>query len=105
MACLWGCTNPDPVLGWHIKEFSNVSELENEIILKSYHKVADYYGGDYRRWLDYGYSYQVHYWGDFDNDGKPEYHSEGPEPSPEFNWYAFLRGWWPEEVYVWHDNC
>jgi len=99
VACLWGCTNVDPVLGWHTKWFSSTSALENEIFPKGYYKVSSNYGGDYRRWVGYGYSYQVH------SIGGGYWHSEGPEPSPDFNWYAYLRGWWPVEVSTWHYNC
>lgn len=99
IACLWGCTNPDSVLGWHTKWFASTTDLENEILPKGYHKVSDNYGGDYRRWLDYGYSRQVH------SIGGGWWHNEGPEASPEFNWYAYLRGWWPVEVSHWHYNC
>lgn len=99
IACLWGCTNPDPVLGWHTKYFASITALENEIFPKGYHKVSDNYGGDYARTLSYGYRYQVH------SIGGGYWHSEGPEPDVEFNWYAYLRGWWPVEVSWWHYTC
>ena len=106
IACLWGCTNQDPELGWHTKWFASVTDLENEIFPKDYHRVSSNYGGSYRRWVDYGYSYQVHATADVDpNTGRGTWHNEGPEPSSEFNWYAYLRGWWPVEVSTWHYNC
>jgi len=99
VACLWGCTNADPSLGWHTKRFSSTSALENEIFPRGYHRVNDYAGGSYRRWLSYGYSYQVHY------ASNGYWHSEGPEPSAEFSWYAFLNGWYFPEARDWHQAC
>ncbi len=99
VACLWGCTNVDPVLGWHTKTFSSTTALQNEIYPKGYHKASNNYGGDYRRSLPYAYSYQVH------PQGVGVWHSEGPEPNPEFDWYSFLRGWWPQEIQAWHTAC
>ncbi len=99
VACLWGCNNTDSVLGWHTKWFQSTTALENEILPKGYRRLGDQYGGDYGRSISYGYRWQVH------SIGGGWWHSEGPEPDPAFNWYAFLRGWWPVEVQVWHTNC
>lgn len=108
VACLWGCTNVDPELGWssHEKVFSSQTALENEIFSQGYHQTADYACGDplepcpndYTRGIDYGYRYQVNWDGD-------KAHVEGPEPNPESNWYGFVNDFWPEEVTVWHSDC
>lgn len=106
VACLWGCTNVDSVLGWHTKWFESRTALENEILPKGYVRLSDAYGGDYGRSISYGYRWQVHATADVDpNTGRGTWHNEGPEPDPAFNWYAYLRGWWPVEVSVWHDTC
>lgn len=103
IACLWGCTNSDPVLGWHTKQFPSQSALENEIYAKGYHQTASYipgYQNDYTRGISYGYRYEVAW-----SPSTKTAHSEGPEPNPEANWYGFLHGFWPEEVYDWHNQC
>jgi len=110
VACLWGCTNVDPVLGWSsdTKLFTSRSALEASIWPLGYHYTTiPGLEGTYSRWLSYGYRYEIQSAGTVVINGRTYYkfHSEGPEPSPEFNWYASLRGWWPTEVYVWHDNC
>lgn len=99
VACLWGCNNIDPLLGWHEKYFTSITALENEILPKAYVKINDYEGGSYGRAIGYGYRWQVH------SIGGGRWHSEGPEPNPAFNWYAYLRGWWWLEVYDWHYNA
>jgi len=108
VACLWGCTNKDPNLGWHEKNFANQSALETEIYNKGYHRTAGYAAGqlgdyadaDYTRGISYGYRYQVNWYKTI-----KKAHSEGPEANPESNWYGFIHDYWPEEVFDWHLNC
>jgi hypothetical protein len=109
IACLWGCTNIDPILGWHVKYFASQSALESEIYGKGYHRTAGYAAGqfwqdyadaDYTRGINYGYRYQVTW-----NNSTKMAHSEGPEPNGEANWYGFIHGFWPEEVFEWHYQC
>lgn len=105
VACLWGCTNTDSVLGWHTKYFASRTALEKEIGPKGYHRIGDNYGGDYRRWLSYGYSYQVNPLS-ADSNGKGTWHGEGPESNPEFpNWHAIINAWYLPEIKDWHDSC
>lgn len=99
VACLWGCNNIDHNIGWHEKWFSSTTALENEILPKGYAKISDNYGGDYSKPIGYGYRWQIH------PAGGGKWHNEGPEPNPAFNWYAYLRGWWPLEAYYWHNSC
>jgi len=99
VACLWGCTNNDPNLGWHKKWFASTADLEREVYSKGYAKLSTEYGGDYSRAIGYGYRWQVF------SDGGGWWHSEGPEPNSAFNWYAFLRDWWPLETRIWHGSC
>lgn len=103
VACLWGCTRIDAALGWHTKYFSSKTALENAIKPKGYFQAnTGYYSGlSYARQLPYGYRYEVQ----GPSSGVGSFHSEGPEPDPSFNWYAFLRGWYPAEVGVWHIAC
>lgn len=105
VACLWGCTNIDPVLGWHTKYFSSRTTLENAVISKGYQRITDpAYGQGYRRTLPRGYSYELS--GQSVNaQGTGTWHNEGPEPDPRFNWYAFSNLWWPVEVFNWHMAC
>lgn len=104
VACLWGCNNIDPMLGWHTKFFNSRADLENEISPKGYYYIGSFEGGDYSRQLDYGFRFQVHGMG-VDSNGKGTWHNEGPEPSPAFSWFAFVRGWWPSNVRDWHSKC
>ncbi len=104
VACLWGCNNSDPVLGWHTKFFNSRTDMENEIRPKGYIYLSSVEGGDYSRQLDYGYRFQVHSQ-NIDSNGKGMWHNEGPEPSPSFSWFAFVRGWWPNNVRTWHSKC
>ncbi len=104
-ACLWGCNNVDPSLGWHIKWYTSRSALEADIFPKGYSYVSGTgEGGGYRRTLPNGYSYQVHSL-TIDANGMGNWHNEGPEPDPRFNWSGYLGGWWPYEVKAWHDHC
>jgi len=104
IACLWGCNNTDSTLGWHTRSFASKAALEKEIGKLGYSKIADWEGGDYNRQLAYGYRFQVHGQG-VNANGKGTWHNEGPEPSPAFNWYAYLRNWWPFKVRDWHAAC
>lgn len=104
VACLWGCNNNDPVLGWHTKWYASRSAVEADLFPKGYAAVNDYAGGSYRRGLERGYSYQV-YAEKVDENGQGIWHCEGPEPDPRFSWYAYLGGWWPSEVQSWHQSC
>jgi hypothetical protein len=104
VACLWGCNNVDPMLGWHTKFFNSRADLEKEITPKGYYYIGSYEGGDYSRQLDYGFRFQVHPLS-IDANGKGTWHNEGPEPSPAFSWFAYLRGWWPSDVIAWHSKC
>jgi hypothetical protein len=104
VACLWGCTNNDPKLGWHTSKFNNKMQFENYIYSKGYHKVSGYacyyMADDYERALSYGYRYEVTW-----TNSTRTAHVEGPEPDPEANWYGSINGFWPEEVFVWHKTC
>jgi hypothetical protein len=105
IACLWGCTNNDPLLGWHTKSFTSTTALQNAIISKGYHLVPGQYGGSYRRGLQYGYSYQVHQISGNMSTGNGTWHSEGPEPDTEPNWPGILGGWYPNNAQSWHNTC
>ena len=97
VACLWGCTNMDPVLGWRTKNYATISDLERDLFSKGY---TSGWGGGYRRSIGYGYSYNVNY---SSNSGIAS--SEGPEPDTNFNWHAYYGGWWPSTVLSWHESC
>ncbi len=114
VACLWGCTNNDPNLGWHKTQFSNQSALENYIYSRGYHRTAGYAVGrywqeyadaDYTRAISSGYRHQVSMTKLSDGSGRVEAHTEGPEPNPEMNWYGLIMGFWPNEVEFWHNQC
>jgi len=104
VACLWGCTNNDPKLGWHTRTYTNQKVFESDIYNKGYHKVSGYacyyMADDYERTLSYGYRYEVTW-----NNKTRQAHVEGPEPDPESNWYGVINGFWPAEVLVWHKAC
>lgn len=107
VACLWGCSNNDPVLGWHTKWYASRSALEADIFPKGYATVSSGVfgeGGGYRRTLPRGYSYQVHSQS-IDANGQGYWHCEGPEPDTRFSWYAWYGGWYPSEVQSWHAAC
>ncbi|MBO8174264.1 MAG: hypothetical protein H0Z18_03285 [Thermococcus sp.] len=107
VACLWGCTNVDPKLGWssNYKYFPNLESFKQEVTSKGYHKTARYaaygaYGRDFTRGIGYGYRYEARY--------GPSTHMgyvEGPEPNPEANWYGYIHNFWPTLVYIWHERC
>lgn len=103
VACMWGCTNKDPVLGWKTKSFTSKSALESVIKPKGYLQAnTGYYSGlSYTRQLPHGYRYEVQ----GPNSGSGSFASEGPEPDPGFNWYAFTNGWYPFEAGIWHLSC
>lgn len=103
VACLWGCTNKDPVLGWKTKSFSSKAALEAAILPKGYFQAntAWYSGLSYTRQLPYGHRYEVQ----GPSSGIGTFTSEGPEPNPSFNWYAFTNLWYPSEVFAWHWSC
>ena len=103
VACMWGCTNKDPSLSWKTKYFSSKIALENEIKSKGYFQAnTGYYSGiSYTRQLPYGYRYEVQ----GASSGTGNFNSEGPEPDPGFNWYAFTNGWYPVEAGIWHLSC
>ncbi|AGT34175.1 hypothetical protein OCC_13385 [Thermococcus litoralis DSM 5473] len=105
IACLWGCTNADPKLGWKKRAFNTLNDFVEEVTSKGYHKTAKYaaygsYGYDYTRGIGYGYRYES-WW----NKNTKMGYSEGPEPNPEANWYGFSHGFWPELTFLWHDTC
>lgn len=103
VACMWGCTNKDPKLTWKTKTFASKAALENEIKPKGYYQAnTGYYSGlSYTRQLPYGYRYEVQ----GPSSGSGSFASEGPEPDPGFNWYAFTNGWYPVEAGLWHLAC
>jgi hypothetical protein len=107
VACLWGCTNNDPKIGWHKRVFTNLAAFESVIYSKGYHKVPAYacYGAqnDYARAISNGYRYEMV--ANTLKDGTVEGHVEGPEADPETNWYGIVNGFYPEEVFLWHKTC
>lgn len=97
VACLWGCNNVDPVLGWHTKSYASRTAAETDLRAKGYRWLST--AGDFSREIGYGYRYQVHLL------SGTTWHSEGPEPSPAFSWSAYVGGWWPSLVQQWHTTC
>uniref|UniRef100_UPI002610B06D hypothetical protein n=1 Tax=Thermococcus sp. TaxID=35749 RepID=UPI002610B06D len=107
VACLWGCTNVDPKLGWsgNYKYFPDLDSFVKEVTSRGYHKTDRYaaygiYGRDFTREIGYGYRYEARY-----SPKTRMGYVEGPEPNPEKNWYGFLHNFWPTLVKRWHDNC
>ncbi len=103
IACLWGGTSNDPLLGWaHTKSFSSKAAGESAIKPKGYIAKQSDYPNSYTRSIPYGYRYEV---AAPNSSGNGDWHVEGPEPDPTFNWYAYNRGWWPFESGIWHLTC
>lgn|GEM_PF-2982539 len=107
VACLWGCTNVDPKLGWssNYKYFPDLDSFVREVTSRGYHKTDKYaaygiYGRDFTRGIGYGYRYEARY-----SPKTRRGYVEGPEPNPEKNWYGFLHNFWPTLVKRWHDKC
>ncbi|RSN76140.1 hypothetical protein [Candidatus Methanodesulfokora washburnensis] len=111
--CLWGCENPDPLLGFgsapgEERRFNSVNEFRTYVTSKGYYESVFSYPerGIYDFTRDIGYGYRYEAWLDA-RSGRPPYigRSEGPEPNPDPNWYGYLNGFWPTYSLAWHQSC